>query len=285
MDEDRSGRARRGAARRTIRGERRGEGGLRAPGDAGGRAYCCAPGTHASGRAGRRPGSGGRRLARPCVGAAGGDAGPGREHARPARAPRSRPCGSDPVRREADRRRDRGHRLLRQHAPCGCEDPGEEDGLHAPGLRCRRPAGGPGRLWLRRQEPGSHDRAEPRRLRGELRPAPPGGEGAGPDLPGRAVSDARLDARRFVPQQSRLHPRRLDRAPSDLRASRRRGPASDPLRPVPRDPHGSGHARDLPVPEGRGICVPDRRLPREGAGRRSEGAGRLGVRRADLRAR
>ena len=43
------------------------------------------------------------------------------------------------------------------------------------------------------------------RLRGALRPAAEGGEGARPDLPRRAVPDARLDDRRQLAQQHRLH--------------------------------------------------------------------------------
>ena len=54
-----------------------------------------------------------------------------------------------------------------------------------------------------------------------------------------------------------------------------------PLRPVARDPDGPGHALDLPVPEGRGLRLPDRRLPRQGPGDRREGRLGLGLRRAD----
>ena len=87
-------------------------------------------------------------------------------------------------------------------------------------------------------------------------------------LPRRAVPDARLDDERQLAQQHRLHARHLDRAAPHLREARRRRPVPHPLRSVARDPDGSGHAVDLPVPEGRGLQLPDRRLPREGPGHR-----------------
>ena len=59
-----------------------------------------------------------------------------------------------------------------------------------------------------------------------------------------------------------------------------RRPAPHPLRPVPRDPDGPEHARHLPVPEGRGLQLPDRRLPREGPGHQPQGRGGVGLRRA-----
>ena len=77
----------------------------------------------------------------------------------------------------------------------------------------------------------------------------------------------------------------LDRAAPDLREARRRRPVPHPLRPVARDPDGPGHALDLPVPEGRGLRLPDRRLPREGPGHRREGRRGVGLRRPDGRAR
>ena len=58
-----------------------------------------------------------------------------------------------------------------------------------------------------------------------------------------------------------------------------------PLRPLARDPDGAGHALALPVPEGRGLQLPDRRLPREGPGHRREGRLGLGLRRPDRGAR
>ena len=63
-------------------------------------------------------------------------------------------------------------------------------------------------------------------------------------------------------------PGALDRAAPDLREARRRRSVPHPLRPVARDPDGAGHAVDLPVPEGRRLQLPDRRLPREGPGDR-----------------
>ena len=60
----------------------------------------------------------------------------------------------------------------------------------------------------------------------------------------------------------------LDRPAPDLREARRRGPVPHPLRSVARDPHGAGHAVDLPVPERHRLQLPHRRVPREGAGRR-----------------
>ena len=89
------------------------------------------------------------------------------------------------------------------------------------------------------------------RLRGAVRPAAEGGEGARPDLPRRAVPDAGLDDRRQLAQQHRLHAGHVDRAAPDLREARRRRSVPHPLRPVARHPDGPGHALDLPVPEGR----------------------------------
>ena len=94
-----------------------------------------------------------------------------------------------------------------------------------------------------------------------------------------------LDDRRQLAQQHRLHARHLDRAAPDLREARRRRPVPHPLRPVARHPDGSGHAVDLSVPQGHRLQLPDRRLPRQGAGHRREGCLGLGLRRADRRAR
>ena len=51
------------------------------------------------------------------------------------------------------------------------------------------------------------------------------------------------------------------------------------------DPDGPGHAVDLPVPEGRGLQLPDRRVPRQGPGRRRQGLVGVGLRRPDDGAR
>ena len=77
----------------------------------------------------------------------------------------------------------------------------------------------------------------------------------------------------------------VDRAPPDLRAARRRRPVPRPLRSLARDPDGAGHAVDLPVPQGRGLRLHHRRLPRQGSGDRFQGRGGLGIRRPDRRAR
>ena len=106
-------------------------------------------------------------------------------------------------------------------------------------------------LRLRRPQPAAQHGREPRRLRGAFRPAAEGGEGARAHLPRRAVPDARLDHRRQLAQQHRLHAGRVDRAAPHLRAARRRRSVPHPLRPVARHPDGTGHALDLPVSEGR----------------------------------
>ena len=102
-------------------------------------------------------------------------------------------------------------------------------------------------------------------------------QGPRADLSRRAVPDAGLDDRRQLAQQHRLHAGRVDRAAPHLREARRRRPVPHPLRPVARDPDGPGHALDLSVPEGRGVRLPDRRLPREGAGDRRAAASRRGA--------
>ena len=104
-----------------------------------------------------------------------------------------------------------------------------------------------------------------------------GGEGARADLPGRAVPDARLDDRRQLAQQHRLHAGHLDRAAPHLREARRRRSVPDSLRSVARDPDGTGHAVDLSVPEGHRLQLPDRRLPRQGPGDRRARACRPGA--------
>ena len=119
----------------------------------------------------------------------------------------------------------------------------------------------------------------------ELRPAAEVREGARAHLPRRAVPDAGLDHEGQLAQQHRLHARDLDRAAPHLREARRGRPVPHPLRPVARDPDGPGHALALPVPEGRGLQLPDRRLPREGPGDRRQGRLGLGLRRPDRRAR
>jgi hypothetical protein len=67
----------------------------------------------------------------------------------------------------------------------------------------------------------------------------------GPDLSRRAVSDARLDHRRQLAQQHRLHPRAHGSRCTDLREARRRRSVPHSLRPVARHPDGPGHAIDL----------------------------------------
>ena len=179
------------------------------------------------------------------------------------------------------RRRHLGHRLLRQHAAPRPGDPREEARLHAARVRRRGAARRRRGLRLRRPQPAAQHGPEPRRLRGAVRAAAQGGEGARPDLPRRAVPDARLDDRRQLAQQHRLHARHLDRAAPHLREARRRRSVPHPLRSVARDPDGAGHAVDLPVPEGHRLQLPDRRLPREGAGHRREGRVGVGLRRPD----
>ena len=142
-----------------------------------------------------------------------------------------------------------------------------------------------GGLRLRGPQPEAVDGSEPRLLRGGLHPAPQGGEGAPARVPRRAVPDAGLDRRRQLPQQHRLHAGDVDRAPPDLRAARRRRPVPRPLRSLARDLDGAGYAVDLPVPQGRGLRLHHRRLPRQGSGDRSQGRGGLGIRRPDRRAR
>ena len=77
----------------------------------------------------------------------------------------------------------------------------------------------------------------------------------------------------------------MDRSAPDLREARRGRPVPHSLRPVACDSDGPGHALDLPVPEGRGLRLPDRRLPREGPGHRQPRGLGLGLRGADDAAR
>jgi hypothetical protein len=89
----------------------------------------------------------------------------------------------------------------------------------------------------------------------------------GPHLPGGAVPDAGLGGYGGpLAQPDRLRAGAVDRAAPHLREARRGRSVPHPLRSVARDPDGPGHALGVPVPEGRGVRLPDRRLPREGAG-------------------
>ena len=194
-------------------------------------------------------------------------------------ASRSRRSGRARVRKRdgRDRRRPVGRRLLRQPAAPRSGDPQEEDRLHAAHLRRGGAARRRRRVRLRRPQPATHHGPEPPGLRAALRAAAEGGEGARADVSRRAVPDARLDHRRQLAQQHRLHAGHLDRAAPHRREARRRRSVPHPLRPVARHPDGAGHALDLPVPQGRGLQLPDRRLPREGPGRRRQGRGRRGA--------
>ena len=157
--------------------------------------------------------------------------------------------------------------------------------LHAAHVRRGGGARRRRRVRLRRPQPGTQHGPEPPGLRAALRAAAEGGEGARADVPRRAVPDARLDHRRQLAQQHRLHAGDVDRAAPHRREARRRRSVPHPLRPVARHPDGAGHALDLPVPEGRGLQLPHRRLPREGPGRRRQGLVGVGQRRPDRRAR
>ena len=159
----------------------------------------------------------GRRL-HPAVGgaapdrdrrAARGDARSGREHARPAQAvrqgSRARACRR---RSKAHRRRHLRHRLLRQHAAPRSGDPRRRSTTSC--CACSTP---PSLLgvdavcgFVGRNQQRSMDE-NLRRLRGAVRAAAQGREGARPDLPRRAVPDAGLDDRRQLAQQHRLHAR------------------------------------------------------------------------------
>ena len=184
--------------------------------------------------------------------AARGDARSGRQHARPAAAVRQG------ARAGACRRRSTATGVgisdigyfdnMLHHDPAIAA---EEARLHAARVRRGGAARRRRRVRVRRPQPAAQHGPEPRRLRGAVRAAAEGGEGARPDLPRRAVPDARLDDRRQLAQQHRLHAGHVDRAAPHLREARRRRPVPHPLRPVARHPDGPGHALDLSVPEGR----------------------------------
>ena len=108
---------------------------------------------------------------------------------------------------DGQRHRHLRRRLLRQHAAPRSGDPAEEARLHAARVRRGGAARRRCRLRLRRPQPAAQHGPEPRRLRAAVRAAAQGGEGARPDLPRRAVPDARLDDRRQLAQQHRLHAR------------------------------------------------------------------------------
>ena len=77
-------------------------------------------------------------------------------------------------------------------------------------------------LRVRRPQPAAQHGPEPDRLRAAVHSAAQGRQGARADLSGRAVPDARMDDRRQLPQQHRLHARNLDRAAPHLREARAR---------------------------------------------------------------
>ena len=273
---------------------------LRAEVHEAGRPHGGAAGAHAAGRARRGPGPRHRGLAglrardrrrqHPALGgaasdgvrrAARGDARPGREHARSAQAVRRRARQARARGLEGGAGRHLRLRVLRQPAPPRRGPAQEEARLHAARLRHGGAAGPGRRVRLRWAQPDAVDGSEPRAVRARLRAAAEGGQATRPRVPRRAVPHAGLDDGRQLAQQPRLCAGRVDRLAPDLREARRRRSAPHPLRPVARDPHGSGHALAVPVPQGSGLRVPDRRLPRQGAGRRREGRLGLGLRRAD----
>ena len=168
-------------------------------------------------------------------------------------------------------------RLLRQPPSPRPGSAQEEARVHAARVRRGRASWRRRRLRVRGAKPDAEHGSEPRAIYPGLHPSAQGGQGARPDLSRRAVPDARLDDGRQLAQQHRLHARCLDRAAPDLREARRRRPVPHSLRSVARHPHGAGHALDLPVPQGRGLRLPDRRFPRQGAGHRREGRVRPGA--------
>jgi hypothetical protein len=98
-----------------------------------------------------------------------------------------------------------GPRLLRQSAAPRSRHAQAQARL--PAARVRR-GGAPGRercVRLRGAQPAAQYGREPRGLRGALRAAAEGREGARPHLPRGAVPDAGLDDRRQLAQQHRLH--------------------------------------------------------------------------------
>src|SRR5947207_1986107 len=105
------------------------------------------------------------------------------------------------------------------------------------------------------------------------------------DVPAEAMLDPVANTLDLREPFNETRARRLDRSPPHLRSERRRGSVPHPLRSVARDIDGAGHALDLPVPEGRRLRLPHRRLPRQGAGHRRARRRGLGLRRADDSAR
>ena len=100
--------------------------------------------------------------------------------------------------------------LFRQPAPRRPGDPTGQARVHAQSDGCRR-AARRARRWpaslggiRRRSMDQNFDR-----IRGELRPTVESRQGSRPDLSGRAVPDARLDAQRQLPQQHRIYARRM----------------------------------------------------------------------------
>ena len=79
--------------------------------------------------------------------------------------------------------------------------------LHAARVRRRGAARRRRRLRLRRPQSAAQHGREPDGLRGAVHPAAESGKGPRADLSRRAVSDARLDDRRQLAQQHRLHAR------------------------------------------------------------------------------
>ncbi len=183
------------------------------------------------------------------------------------------------------RRRDLRARVLRQPPASRSGAPEGEARAHAARLRRGGPARNRRRVRLHRPQPAAKHGSEPDRLRGAVRPPARGGQRPRPDLPRRAVSHARMDERRHLAQQHRVRARSLDRAAPDLREAWRRRPVPHSLRPLPRHPHGTGHAVDLPVSPRRRLRLPHRWIPREGAGHRRPRRDRVGVWRPDHAAR
>ena len=123
---------------------------------------------------GRAAPDGGRRAAR-------GDARSGREHARPAQAVRRGARQARARRAGRERGRDLGHRLLRQHAPRRPGDPRRRSTTSCCACSTPRRCSGVDAVcgFVGRNQQHS-DGPEPGRLRGAVRAAPEGGEGARP---------------------------------------------------------------------------------------------------------
>ena len=171
---------------------------------------------------------------------------------------------------------------FRRHAALRPADPAAQARIHAAGVRRGGAARRPRRLRLRRTQPAEVDGREPARFpnrasfRCSRKPARAGSSTgwSSARCPAGTVGDSFHNNIAYTPGTwIALH--RI------CRAARSRRPVPHPLRPLARDPDGPGHALDLPVPEGRGLRVPDHGLPRQGAGRRRSRLGGLGVRRAD----